>query len=639
MPSPPTGKVQPPPPKARGVLGAYTKLQQIGQGQFGRVHLCRHTRLGGEKLVAKEILTQGLSAKEVKATLQEVMVLRRVAHPSIIELRDAFGHDHVENGGGDGTIGIITEYCPNGDLGTHIEERAKHGAPFPESTIRTWAQSLASALDYLHQTVLLLHRDIKPSNVFLTRDNNVKLGDFGLSKLLSHAKELAHSQVGTPLYMAPELCAGKPYDRAADVWAFGCTIFEAMSLAPPWAEHILPNGTIDGGLVALYRLIMTADLAVDTLREHFSDPLCDFVGSLVCRKRKVRLRPMSELLDELNAKPAIPASWGLSAAAANALASMEAEEAAARASADAFAALAAVQRQYSIAHGMKPNALESRPPSRPVSNTPSPRSDPTSRSASRPTSRATSRSSSPRTVAHHPRTAARCANAAELTDASTSPATLTPSSVHARSPAGTSPTSPLLTPTSAASGNTAGMPPGDVMSACTRAADAHYRTRANLACGAEYHAAAGILQRSYLRHSNSRAVTIQRAPPSLPAVAPPSAERPQSKPPSSRAPAAKPAPPKTAKAGLRPQAKTSSNAGAPASASAHAPAAAKARPRPAALPRERLMTSAGSAPRPPFKGVAPGQGKVLSAPRAQRQTSARGTAAGPSSRTTKPVRI
>ena len=411
MPSPPTGKVQPPPPKARGVLGAYTKLQQIGQGQFGRVHLCRHTRLGGEKLVAKEILTQGLSAKEVKATLQEVMVLRRVAHPSIIELRDAFGHDHVENGGGDGTIGIITEYCPNGDLGTHIEERAKHGAPFPESTIRTWAQSLASALDYLHQTVLLLHRDIKPSNVFLTRDNNVKLGDFGLSKLLSHAKELAHSQVGTPLYMAPELCAGKPYDRAADVWAFGCTIFEAMSLAPPWAEHILPNGTIDGGLVALYRLIMTADLAVDKLREHFSDPLCDFVGSLVCRKRKVRLRPMSELLDELNAKPAIPASWGLSAAAANALASMEAEEAAARASADAFAALAAVQPVLDRPRhaGMRSSRGRRHAP---VSNTPSPR--PTRRRApprARPRGRRRARLAHGRAPPAHCRALRECCRA------------------------------------------------------------------------------------------------------------------------------------------------------------------------------------------------------------------------------------
>lgn len=74
------------------------------------------------------------------------------------------------------------------------------------------------------QEVHLLHRDIKPKNVFLSGTGDVRLGDFGLSKVLSGADKQAETQVGTPLYMSPELCAGKPYDRSADVWAFGCTL-------------------------------------------------------------------------------------------------------------------------------------------------------------------------------------------------------------------------------------------------------------------------------------------------------------------------------------------------------------------------------------------------------------------------------
>ena len=69
--------------------------------------------------------------------------------------------------------------------------------------------------------------DVKPANVFLSRNLKVvKLGDFGVAKRLSHVNDLANTVVGTPLYMSPELCAGKPYTYAADVWALGCVVLE-----------------------------------------------------------------------------------------------------------------------------------------------------------------------------------------------------------------------------------------------------------------------------------------------------------------------------------------------------------------------------------------------------------------------------
>ena len=208
------------PPKKGGATscsGEYTKLSLIGRGSFGAVWLVRHTKKGGESLVLKEVVTQGLSASEVRATKQEISVLKRVNHPHIIGYVTTFEENGLTN--------IVMEFAAGGDLARLIAKRSKEkGARFTETEMRRYAVQLGGALEYLHGEVHLLHRDIKPKNVFLSGDGDVRLGDFGLSKVLKEVSGVAETQVGTPLYMSPELCAGKPYDRSADVWAFGCTL-------------------------------------------------------------------------------------------------------------------------------------------------------------------------------------------------------------------------------------------------------------------------------------------------------------------------------------------------------------------------------------------------------------------------------
>lgn len=80
----------------------------------------------------------------------------------------------------------------------------------------------------------VLHRDIKPENVFMDGDNSVKLGDFGLSKILSNEAAMAHTYVGTPYYMSPELICDMPYTSKSDIWSLGCVIYELCSLSPPF---------------------------------------------------------------------------------------------------------------------------------------------------------------------------------------------------------------------------------------------------------------------------------------------------------------------------------------------------------------------------------------------------------------------
>lgn len=299
---------------ALGTLGAYTKLRAVGKGSFGQIWLVRHTQKGGEPLVLKEVHTQKLSANEVKAQRQEIEVLKKLKHPNIVGFVNTFEVT--------GVVALLLEYAAGGDLNTAIAKRVQDGnVRFPESIIRTLAMQLASSLTYLHAAGWV-HRDVKPANVFMTADGDVKLGDFGLCASLS-GKVAAGDPVGTPLYMSPEILSGKPYDASADAWAMGCTLYEAMALKSPWLEMVDDGyGGIEGGMKGLLNCVSKKVLDTEGLKVanggNFPPLLADATANLLAKEPSKRLT-LARLIEQLEERPAIPASWGLSAEAAAAL--------------------------------------------------------------------------------------------------------------------------------------------------------------------------------------------------------------------------------------------------------------------------------------------------------------------------------
>jgi NIMA (never in mitosis gene a)-related kinase len=75
----------------------------------------------------------------------------------------------------------------------------------------------------------ILHRDLKSGNVFLTSTGVVKLGDFGIARVLESSLEQANTQIGTPYYLSPEICENKPYGRESDVWSMGVILYGIAS--------------------------------------------------------------------------------------------------------------------------------------------------------------------------------------------------------------------------------------------------------------------------------------------------------------------------------------------------------------------------------------------------------------------------
>lgn len=78
-----------------------------------------------------------------------------------------------------------------------------------------------------------MHRDLKHMNIFLSKDLSVKIGDLGIAKII-YEKETSSENVGTPLFMAPELVRSEPYSKKIDVWALGCCLYNFSQLSHPF---------------------------------------------------------------------------------------------------------------------------------------------------------------------------------------------------------------------------------------------------------------------------------------------------------------------------------------------------------------------------------------------------------------------
>ena len=97
------------------------------------------------------------------------------------------------------------DFADGGDLYAKIAQRKKLGKLFPEEQIVTWFLQMALALKHIH-TRRILHRDLKTQNIFLTSKNEVKIGDFGIARILQHTYDLVKTAIGTPYYLSPEIC-------------------------------------------------------------------------------------------------------------------------------------------------------------------------------------------------------------------------------------------------------------------------------------------------------------------------------------------------------------------------------------------------------------------------------------------------
>ncbi|MBA3538172.1 MAG: protein kinase [Deltaproteobacteria bacterium] len=154
---------------------------------------------------------------------QEAKALAQLNHTNIVAVYDQVTVDTKAY--------LIMEYVDGSTLETLLAARKT----FPWRDAVDIADQLCAGLAYVHAR-RVIHRDIKPANIFIARDGTVKLGDFGLARVVRELTIRKTEIRGTPLYMAPEQILGSDIDHRVDLYAVGCTLFELVTGRPPFID-------------------------------------------------------------------------------------------------------------------------------------------------------------------------------------------------------------------------------------------------------------------------------------------------------------------------------------------------------------------------------------------------------------------
>ena len=279
------------PLKPGTTLGHYEIRAQLGAGGMGEVYRARDPRLNRD--VAIKILPGAflLDRDRLSRFQREAHVLASLNHPNIAAI---YGLEEQ-----DGLRGLVLELVE----GPTLADRIALG-PIPPDEAVAIARQIAEALEVAHERGII-HRDLKPANVKVTDDGVVKVLDFGLAKVFTEDVSLVDlSQsptvpkatdvgviIGTAAYMSPEQAKGKAVDKRADIWAFGCVLFEMLS-----GKKAFTGETLTDILAAVVRAEPNwNDLLVDTPSE-----LYRLLRRCLIKDPKQRLRDIGDAKYELD---------------------------------------------------------------------------------------------------------------------------------------------------------------------------------------------------------------------------------------------------------------------------------------------------------------------------------------------------
>ena len=265
-------------------LGEYQLIEELGGGGMGRVFRAVHRKLRREFALKVLPPTAWKSRESVQRFQREIDVLAKLSHPNIVAVHDA--------GEANGTLYFVMELIPGKDLYRLVQE---NGALPVDRAIDCLVQT-ATGLAYSH-VAGIVHRDIKPSNLMLDAQNNIRILDLGIARVVEKDDVPADftrtgSILGTVDYMAPEQALStRKADQRADIYSLGCTLF-----------YLLTGKAVYGGESVMERLVAHRESRQPSLREACPaapDWLDRLFHQMIAKRPEDRVQTMAEVVSAL----------------------------------------------------------------------------------------------------------------------------------------------------------------------------------------------------------------------------------------------------------------------------------------------------------------------------------------------------
>ena len=258
-------------------LEFYEIISLLGEGSYGKVYLGKSILTNCNVAIKCYDRIKIKNQTTCKRILQEIDILRSLDHKNIIKIYEIFDNKKY--------IFIVMEFANSGDLLYYLKKNGK----FHERDFLPILKQIVNSLSHLHSK-RILHRDIKLDNILLTEDGDVKICDFGVSRLMP-VKNLIFEHIGTPAYLAPEIIHEKGYKGfAADIWSLGVMSFIALSGQVPFRGEKIEE---------LHYNILNKKISIHDFSVNISDKLKNVIIKMLEKnpKKRISLKQIAEILN------------------------------------------------------------------------------------------------------------------------------------------------------------------------------------------------------------------------------------------------------------------------------------------------------------------------------------------------------
>ena len=254
-------------------------IEIVGAGSFGFVYKVKDSN-DNKFYAIKRVKLTDENKDNIKKVEYEAKILKEIKSDNVVKYIDCF---YEKNN----SFNIVMEFCEYSDLRSYIKKfkNQNKNKKIAESVIRLIITELSNGLKDIHSKNVI-HRDLKPENIFISSDHLIKIGDFGISKILD-GTDYAKTFAGTYYYMAPEVIKREKYSKKVDIWSLGCIIYELCTL----------NRCFDSCDIFELANKINSGIHGKIDLNYYNDYLQDIID--LCLKKNDKERPNIEHINEL----------------------------------------------------------------------------------------------------------------------------------------------------------------------------------------------------------------------------------------------------------------------------------------------------------------------------------------------------